>query len=205
MTDLFESFRGARIFDLAQPLYPGAPHYPSHAPFCYALNKLHGELTLANGVSSAMETIAMGSHTGTHIDGLNHFSCCGQMFGGVEPRQSHTTGVEPHSIDTVAPILRRAVLFDIARQQGIDVLPADFVVTPAHFDATGLELRPGDVGLIRTGWARYWDNPRQFITAGTGSGVVAPGPTRAGAEWFSTRKAFAVGADTVAVKECRRR
>ena len=45
--------------------------------------------------------------------------------------------------------------------------------------------------LIRTGWARYWDDAKRFI-----SEVNSPGPQLAGARWLSERKPFAVGSDT---------
>ena len=198
MNEIFDRFRGARIFDLAQSLYPGVPHFPTHAPFLYSLSKLHGEFLNQGGGSSASEAITMGAHTGTHIDALCHFSCCGKLFGDVEPRQSTTTGVEPYSIDTMQPILRRGVLFDIAAQQKVDVLPHDFVITPEHLADIGADLHEGDVAIIRTGWARYWDNPHQFVTAGLGAQVTCPGPQRAGAEWLSAHKVFAVSSDTLA-------
>ena len=52
-------------------------------------------------------------------------------------------------------------------------------------------LQAGDVALIRTGWARYWDDPARFI-----SEVHSPGPKLEGARWLSERKVFAAGSDT---------
>ena len=65
---------------------------------------MHGEIVLSNGGSSASETITMGGHVGTHIDALNHFSCCGKLFGGREPAQSYAGGVEPYSVEHVEPV-----------------------------------------------------------------------------------------------------
>lgn len=198
MSDLLNLARGARRYDLAQPLYAGVPHFPTHPPFAMSVTKLHGEYTWRTGASSASELISMGTHTGTHIDALNHFSCAGKVFGDVALRQSYGGGVNPHSVDTVEPIARRGVLLDVARHIGLDVLPADFVVTPAHLDALGSPVRAGDVVLIRTGWARYWSDPRQFVTAGGGVAPTGPGPELAGARWLSDRKVFAAGSDTLA-------
>ena len=58
-------------------------------------------------------------------------------------------------------------------------------------DAAAVDVQPGDIVLIRTGWARYWDDPARFI-----SDVHSPGPALAGAEWLSRREPFAVGSDT---------
>ncbi len=205
MTDFYQLIRDARVYDLAQPLYAGVPHFPTHAPFLYTLNKAHGEVLNQGGSSAASETIAMGTHTGTHMDGLNHFSCGGQLFGGHAPKQSFTGGVEPHSIDTVAPILRRGLLFDIAGHEGVDALPHDYTVTPEVLAAIAgrhsLTLREGDVALLRTGWARYWGDRKQFITGSLGGAPTGPGPRRAGAEWLSRHGIFAAGSDTVAFEQ----
>jgi kynurenine formamidase len=198
MNDLIRLARNSRVYDLAQPLRAGVPHFPTHPPFALSLTKLHGEYQWANGGSSASELISMGGHTGTHIDALNHFSCCGRLHGGVPLTQSSAGGVEPHSAATIQPIARRGVLADIARHEGVDVLPPDFVVTPEHLDALAPDVEAGDVVVLRTGWARYWDDARKFVTAGLGIQPTGPGPRLAAAQWLSRRKVFAAGSDTLA-------
>ena len=199
MQQLLEAIQSARIYDLAQPYYPGMPHHPNHPPFLFGLNKKHGDYVARNGASSASEGLTLGGHVGTHIDALCHFSCGGKLHGGEEAAglQSYPSGLERHTVDTIAPILRRGVLLDIARQH---VLPADFEITPGHLDAAvaaeQVEVRPGDVMLLRTGWARYWDDAAKFIAQ-----VHGPGPGEAGARWLSSRGVFAAGSDTVAFEK----
>ena len=55
---------------------------PSHPPFLFSLVKQHGEYVGPTGNSSASDAIAMGSHVGTHIDALCHFSCGGKLLRG---------------------------------------------------------------------------------------------------------------------------
>jgi len=196
MNALFDTLAGARVFDLAQPYFVGMPHHPSHPPYLYSLVKQHGEYSGPGGASSASEAIAMGSHVGTHIDALSHFSCSGRMFGGEDAAaaQSWAGGMTRHAIDGVPPLLRRGVLLDFA-QNG--PLPADRELTPADLEAaTRSEIRPGDVVLIRTGWAQYFEDAWKFIAR-----VHGPGPGRAGAEWLSARGIFAAGSDTVAFEK----
>jgi kynurenine formamidase len=187
-------FTGSQVFDLSQPYFVGMPHHPSHPPFCFSLTKLHGDYVDPSGMSSAADSIAMSGHTGTHIDALCHFSCGGVFYNGVTTadHQAHATGVETLSVDTIAPILRRGVLLNLA---GGKPLARDFVVNPEHLDqaAKGLTINPGDVVLLRTGWARYWSSARDYI-----SEVHGPGPAIEGARWLSDRKIFAAGSDTVA-------
>lgn len=202
MQALLDLVHNARVYDLGQPYFVGMPHHPSHPPFLFSLSKKHGDMVTAGGASSAAEAFTLGGHVGTHIDGLCHFSCDGKLFGGVEAArvQSYASGFTEHSIDGVAPILRRGVLLDIARLAGMDELPAEFSVSPAHLDAAeqnqGVAVRPGDVCLLRTGWARSWEDPARYIRRVTG-----PGPEEPGARWLSARRVFAAGSDTIAFEK----
>lgn len=202
MNPWFDLIAGAKVYDLAQPYFVGMPHHPAHPPFLYSLVKQHGEFVGATGNSSASDAVALGTHVGTHIDALCHFSCGGLLHGGtdVSTVQSYTGGMEKFSIDTVPPILRRGVFLDIAGMLGKGPLPEDFTITPAHLDGVvagqGTKIRPGDVVLLRTGWAVYFEDAKKFI-----SGVKGPGPDVAGAQWLSGRGVFAVGSDTVAFEK----
>jgi len=76
-------------------------------------------------------------------------------------------------------------------------LAADREVTPEMLErAQQCEIRAGDVVLLRTGWARYFEDARQFVNNTRG-----PGPGSAGARWLSARGIFAAGADTVAFEK----
>jgi kynurenine formamidase len=202
MPSLIDLLSSAKVYDLAQPYFTGMPHHPSHPPFLFSLIKEHGEYLGPIGNSSAADSLALGSHVGTHIDALCHFSCGGKLYGGDEVAglQSYGGGLRKHSIDTVPPILRRGVLLDIAAAAGIDVLPEDFEIASAHLDAAartaGVEVRTGDVVLLRTGWARYFREPARFI-----SQVHGPGPRLDGAQWLSARGIYAAGSDTVAFEK----
>jgi kynurenine formamidase len=189
--------QSATVYDLGQSYFPGMPHYPVHPPFLFGLTKQHGEVVGPAGGSSAAEAITLGGHVGTHIDALSHFSCDGKLHGGIAPTQSYSHGVQEHAVEHVAPILRRAVLFDVARLTGVDALAADFEITPEHLAACGVEPPAGGIALIRTGWAKFWNDPKQFIFGGSGVVVRGPGPTLPGAQWLSSRGIFAAGSDTV--------
>jgi kynurenine formamidase len=103
---------------------------------------------------------------GTHIDALCHFSCNGQLHGGIEAAgvQSYGGGIERHTIDQVEPVLRHGVLLDIAKAEGVDVLARDFLIRAEHLDKIGVKVGEGDVALIRTGWAKYWNDAAKFIS-----------------------------------------
>lgn len=186
--DLWAALRNARIIDLSQPWHPGMPHWPTHPPFLYGLSKAHGDVVYSGGVSSASETLTLGGHVGTHLDALCHFSCDGKMHGGVDAAsvQLKDRGYSELGVDTVAPIVRRGVLFDL---DGIDR-----VITGADLEGAsrGMQLEPGNIALIRTGWARYWNDARRMAS------TPSPGPGIDAARWLSAHGIFATGSDTLA-------
>jgi kynurenine formamidase len=153
-------------------------------------------------VSCASESLGLGGHVGTHIDALCHFSCGGKLHGGMQAAeiQSYGGGIGALTVDTIQPIVRRGILLDIAALHGNTPLPADLEVTPAMLDRAvagqGVGIAPGDVVLLRTGWAQFWEDAPRFI-----SEVRGPGPSLSGARWLSSRGVFAGGSDTVAFEK----
>ena len=204
MKDLFERLQRSKVYDLAQPYFVGMPHFPTHPPFLFGLTKKHGDMVGESGVSSSSDALALGSHVGTHIDALCHFSYQGRLHGGVEAKavQSDAGGIGKHSVDTIAPIVRRGVLLDIASATKTDALPVDFSIRPEHLESAAkaqkVAIEKGDVVVLRTGWARFWNDPARYITGGHGMTASGPGPEIDGARWLSERGVFAAGADTVA-------
>ena len=138
------------------------------------------------------------------MDALCHFSYGGKLHGDIEaePFQSYADGIREHSIDTVAPILKRGVLLDIAGLLGQGPLATDFAIIPEMLDGAanrqGMEVLPGDVVLIRTGWGAFWNEPARYVTGGSGSQAAGPGPVLEAAKWLSARGIYAAGSDTIA-------
>jgi kynurenine formamidase len=202
LRDLLNLTSSARLVDLSQPWFVGMPHHPVHPPFLFSLSKKHGDYMGPGGVSSASESLALGGHVGTHLDALCHFSCGGNLHGGMNAaeNQSYGGGIGALTVDTVSPIMRRGVMLDIAAAFGNQPLPADLEVTPEMLDRAAshqsVAIERGDVVLLRTGWAQFWDDAPRFIRE-----VRGPGPSIAGARWLSSRGVFAGGSDTVAFEK----
>jgi kynurenine formamidase len=55
------------------------------------------------------------------------------------------------------------VLLDIARFKGTDPLPTDYWITSEDLQNTAkaqnIEVRKGDILLVRTGWRKTWGEP----------------------------------------------
>src|SRR5262245_30837299 len=195
---LIQQLISARTYDLGQPYFVGMPHHPMHPPFLFSLTKMHGEYVMPNGASSASEGLALGGHLGTHIDALCHVSSGGKLHGGRDAAsaQSYAGGLKQFSVDTLAPIVRRGVLLDIARHQNVSSLPPAFEITAEHLQqaarAEAVEIKAGDVVLLRTGWGAFFEDAARFEAQ-----MHGPGPGEAGARWLSSQAIFAAGSDTI--------
>ena len=186
MTELAGALSRAKFYDLEHPRYAGAPVWPAHEPG--VLLKLHRrhEPGLGEARTSASALLVMAEHSGTHIDAFCHQAENLCMHGGVEVTAQVQTpeGFTELGTDTIPPLFARGVLLDCAdagHAVGADDLERA---------AAGLEIRPGDVILVRTGTGALWEDPEAFLAAG---GIDA-----AGSRWLAERKPFAVGADNVA-------
>ena len=190
--------RGA-VYDLARPLFVGAPRYPTHPPFLFAMMKGHGDNPYAGGVSSATDLFTMSCHGGTHIDALCHFSLDGRLHGGLVAAevQDRARGIAALDIPTLSLAPRRGLLLDVAGYRGVPALGPGEVVTPDDLAgaaaAAGVALEPGDAILVRTGWSLHWRDP--VVYSGSRG---APGVGLAAAEWMLAQGAGLTGSDTTA-------
>ena len=204
---LLDLIREHRLYDLAHSYFAGMPHFPTHPPFVFGLTRKHGDMLLEGGVSSSADSIALGSHVGTHIDALCHFSCDGILHGGVEAKdiQNDSTGFSKLGVETIAPILRHGVLLDIAAQMKMDALPTDFSITPEHLDAA---LKASGATIIQATWCCCAPAGRAISLTGHSLSRVAgdmlpagPGPEIDAARWLSGRGVYAAGSDTIAFEK----
>ena len=186
---LLESIEKARVFDLEQPRYPGAPTHPAHAPgFNYFLHRHHAP-GAGEARTGASGIILTPEHSGTHIDALAHQAENLTLHGGVRVDDVQTSqGFKKLSIDTMAPLVCRGVLLDVAGERRLD---PDYAITPEDLErASRVQVREGDAVLIRTGYATLWSKPAEYLHD---AGVSA-----AGSRWLIERKVRAVGADNMA-------
>ena len=99
----------------------------------------------------------------TQIDGLAHITQGDDNHwynGFKEADWGGNFGVRKCDATTIPPIIARGVLLDVAGMKNLDVLPTHYEITPTDVDRClarqKVELRPGDVVLLRTGTLRYW-------------------------------------------------
>jgi len=189
----------ARIYDLEQPRYFGAPTYQSHVPgYFYTLHRRHehGMGEARTGASGFMYTT---EHSGTHIDALCHQAENLHLYGGREVNAHIQTpsGFTELGAETIAPLITRGVLLDIARHRGVDRIGVGNPIQPDELEAAahnqGVSIGEGDVVLLRTGNGALWQDPIVYLQAG--------GASAGASSWLASRGVRAVGADNVAWDE----
>jgi kynurenine formamidase len=193
---------GVRLIELGQPYFTGMPCSPNHPGFRMTLIRRHGDMVRPDGGSASNEIIVTGGHVGTHVDALSHVSHDGLMYGGVDAAAAQTGGrFRQLGAEHTPALLTRGVLLDVAATKGVDVLPAGYGVTAQDLadaaDRAAVRPGQGDVALVRTGWARHFDDATTYL--GQADGV--PGPTTEAGQWLADAGVVATGADTTAYEQ----
>jgi kynurenine formamidase len=194
--------RDGRSFDLSHPLAPGMPVYGPHAPYTLTLYRRHGDphpRPRAGRSSFANELLVTSAHAATHIDALGHFSRDGRVHGGCPADQIETNaGLSRLDAAEIGPLWRRGLLLDVAGHRGVEVLPPGSPIGGTELGeiaaGAGITPEPGDVVLVRPGWARYWSDPPRFNDAAGGW----PGPDDSAARWLIGHGVSVAGSDTPA-------
>jgi kynurenine formamidase len=110
----------------------------------------------SDGPVFADDMLLMAVHAATHWDALSHCFHGGQMYGGIPAGEVTAAGARRNDIVPVARrLVTRGVLADVAAHRGVEVLPPGEGIGADELqdvlDAQGVEVRPGDALLVRTG------------------------------------------------------
>jgi kynurenine formamidase len=199
--------RQGRLISLAAARFPGMPLFPGHPPF-QVLNyrtprgirvtgaKPWGPVNDA-GLGYMAEYVMATSHSGAHVDALAHMTVGDDMhwYGGGNA-DDHLTDFGPTHLDASAlpPFFTRGVLLDAAGHRGLGCLPKGAPIDAAEMDAMcaaeDVEVRQGDVVVIRTGYMSLWPDAEAMAAHKT------PGPDISAARWLLERGVVATGTDT---------
>lgn len=181
---------GRRVYDLSVEYFIGMPGWHgagdpryqiwmTHTPNGTVVDDPVGVGHAQNEhVSYTGSAISMYTHTGTHIDALNHFGLDGRIWNGFEARRHlGDRGWRKTGAETIPPIIARGVLIDVAAARGVDALPAGYRVRKADLVASlarqGVSLQRGDVVLIRTGRMQQYADAEAYVKEPPGLSVDA--------------------------------
>lgn len=184
-----------KVYSLAMPLAGDGPQWPTR----HKTWKVTTFGVYPNGRGSADDVVTMHSHSGTHMDALCHIWYDDQLYNGYPaPQHITSTGATRNAIDRVPFIVGRGVLLDMARFKQREHLQAAEAITAADLDACaraqGVEIRAGDILLLRTGWIQLFPQDRELFYSGE------PGIDTSTLSWLKAHDIVAVAADNHAVE-----
>ncbi len=198
---LKELLKKSKVYDLGQPYFTGMPHHPNQPPFAYTLFKKHGDITLEKErISFCNDLFTMGGHTGTHLDAKAHVARNNRIADDIDVSdlQDYQNGLKVMGIETTPPVVRKGVLLDIPPLLNLEVLPHGFGISEKEMEESaekeGVKIEEGDVVLIRTGWMKFWDDRRKYLSIEEG----VPGVIEGGAKFLARKRISFTGSDTTA-------
>ncbi|MCZ4548616.1 cyclase family protein [Gordonia rubripertincta] len=157
-----------------------------------------GSRQIKGEMSVADDALIVSPHgTTTHVDALSHMWRGDKLYNGHDAGRVRSYGATRCGIEKLGPLVTRGVLLDVAGYRGVGALEKgvriDAELLRAVADAQSIEVRAGDVVLVRTGWITVFaDDPVAFSDE-------QPGLCHSGATWLLERDVVAIGSDNVAV------
>jgi len=202
-SDVLRQVTGGKVYDLGVDLFVGMP--TCCAPFGDPTFQIWMTHTPAREESKELlsysgDGVSMYTHTGTHIDTLNHFGLRGKIWNQVSADTAlGVRGWTKSGADKYPPIVARGVLIDVAKSKNVAHLPTSYAITPADLQEAlkkqGTTLRPGDVVLTRTGLMTLWPDVAKYRLADQA------GLSLEAAQWLvEGQKAMLLGADNFGVE-----
>jgi kynurenine formamidase len=202
----------SRVFDLGVEYFIGMPAWDfvgdppyqismTHTPAGMVIDNPMGAPDEVNRYTSySGDYLTIYTHTGTHIDALNHFGINGVIWNGYKASEHiGSRNWNVCGVDKQPPIIARGVMLDIAKLKGVEVLPPSYGIGEKDLqdacEAQNVELRKGDVVLVRTGRMRLWPDHDQYL-------IDEPGLNLEGARYLCEKgECILLGGDNVALEQ----
>ncbi len=197
--------RRGRVFSLAIPFDRNGPQTgrgprmnPQHVMLRHGGDILAAGETGRAGMRSTDDAVTMALQAGTQWDAFSHVFFDGQTYNGRGPESVTSAGASHNSVTAFTDsLVTRGVLLDLPRHLGRPHLePGEAVQDDdlaACAEAVGIEVRPGDVVLVRTG---HLARRRAESAWGDYVGGPAPGLGLSACDWLCPRGVAAVASDT---------
>ncbi len=169
--EFFAALAEAQLFDLTAPFSSQTPQWLNYVPLTVTYTKRVGGQYFGMGRNGSICNASI--HIASHMDGEKHFYPAGRAIGEVP------------LADWVGP----GVIADISH-----LVSNASVYTPQMIQDV-VDIRPGDILIIKTGWAKYgWYSPEadEFRYM-----VKHPGPSPDFSQWVADMKIKWIGVDAV--------
>lgn len=200
-----------RVYDLSVEYFVGMPNWTlandpafqiwmTARPSGEALDDPLGVGAESNEtVNRSGDAIMMYTHSGTHVDTLNHMGLHGKIYNGYTEgehlgnRHWRVCGAEQHP-----PVITRGVLLDIAALHGVHMLPDSYGIgrddIEQAMERQGVRVEPGDVVLVRSGRMSTWPDSERLVPN-------EPGLNLEGAQTIADLGAIMIGADNIGFEQ----
>ena len=202
---------GGKVYDLSVEYFNGMPSWylagdplyqiwMTHSPRGTAVDDPMKVGAAQNAkVAYTGDAVSMYTHTGTHIDALNHFGLHGKVWNGFSADEHlGDRGWNRVGVEKFPPIVARGVLIDVAAYKGVTMLPDSYSITPDDLRGAlarqGTRLEPGDVVFVRGGRMTAWPDVQRYVLNQPGLGLP-------GAKWLVEEQgAMAIGGDNLSLE-----
>ena len=167
----FQAMESAEMLDLSIPFSVQTPQWANYIPLTVTYTKRVGGQYFGMGRNGSICNSSI--HLGTHMDGEKHFWPAGRTIGEVP------------LADWVGP----GVIADIS-----SLVSDSSVYTPKMIESV-VEVREGDILILKTGWYKYgWNSPDsdEFRYM-----IKHPGPSPDFSQWVVDKKIKWLGIDAV--------
>jgi len=200
----------SKVYDLSVDYFVGMPSFQAAGDPSYQIFMSHTpDGTIVDNLNNAGDDINrhvcysgdvvfLYTHTGTHIDALNHFGVDGEIYNGFNAKEhlgsrNWTKG----GANVIPPVIARTVLLDIAKLKGVPCLPDSYAITVDDIEAelarTGITICEGDAVFVRTGRMSFWPDGSKTLGNPPGLGLEA-------ARWLTEQGISVIGADQECVE-----
>jgi kynurenine formamidase len=186
--------KSGQVYDLGLELNSRIPHNPEFVRFAMCFTHTPEGTGALSPFQYSVESVFGALHIGTHIDSFIHIQKDGRIYGGHSASESRDDrGWKRHGVETVPPILGRAICLDIPGLKGLGRLPDRYEVTVDDLERelarAGLAIQSGDIVTVRTGKIQDFGDEAAFQAA-------EPGVGRSAALWLNERGMSVLGTDT---------
>lgn len=172
--EFFERMHEVQMLDMTLPFSVQTPQWANYEPLSIKYTKRVGGQYFGLGRNNAHCRASF--HLASHMDGEKHFHAAGRTIGEMPFEYWFGPGA----------------IVDIS-----DKVSNSSVYTPAMIEEE-VEIRPGDILIIKTGWYQYgWDSPDsdEFRYM-----IKHPGPSPDFADWCIEKQIKWLGVDCVAME-----
>jgi kynurenine formamidase len=169
--EFFQVMGSAEMLDLTLPFSVQTPQWANYEPLTITYTRRVGGQNFGLGRNNA--TCRASIHLATHMDGEIHFWPCGRAIGQIP--LDHWVG--PGVIADISPLVSNSSVY-----------------TPEMIESV-VEVRQGDILILKTGWHKYgWNSPEsdEFRYM-----IKHPGPSADYSQWCIDKKIKWIGIDAV--------